>query len=452
MEIYDHYVVLERDGHSARLYLRGEAQPDARSAQGLLTVGGTPETAAVTANSRRYPCRLPATEPGLRRQSTARVSSTRADSAPFSQLGLQPGDVLTRIKGDSISDALRTTRDIADAHGWRRIDRRGRGVRGQCEPSTRWGRSSGVQPPASRNRAATQETPMQLCRRSSPMPASTKEWLMKYIFFALIGFLASGWAGAQAPNAWSTQDYDFYAGDFNGAGFTDVLFIAHSPSMPSGILLSDGTAPTILGQTWASNYLGISGPPMPTSCTWETSTGTARPTSSCSRAALGQLSALDRQLRAHQCHQPDRTRSRAGLAWSTDEHHLVVGDFNGDGHADLFFQPTMPGGMSAVVYADANGQFTSITPAQIWADGALGFNWSVSDANVYAGDFNGDGRADLLIQAQPIERIANTIISLSYPQHEWRGARARGRAALLDDWRAVLEPRRLRCGLVTPHP
>src|SRR6266478_3949259 len=60
-----------------------------------------------------------------------------------------------------------------------------------------------------------------------------------------------------AFNAWSSQDYDFYAGDFNGDGFTDILYVAHSLSMPSGILLSDGIAPTNLGQVWASNYLGI---------------------------------------------------------------------------------------------------------------------------------------------------------------------------------------------------
>ncbi|MGH9206050.1 MAG: FG-GAP repeat domain-containing protein, partial [Acidimicrobiales bacterium] len=55
-----------------------------------------------------------------------------------------------------------------------------------------------------------------------------------------------------------------------------------------------------------------------------------------------------------------------------------------------------------MVFADENGQFTSAAPAQSWDDGYLGFNWSVIDANVYAGDFNGDGRADLLIQALPV--------------------------------------------------
>lgn len=239
---------------------------------------------------------------------------------------------------------------------------------------------------------------------------------MKRIFLPLICLLASGWAGAQATNTWSTQDYDFFAGDFNGDGFTDVLFVAHSPSMPSGILLSDGTAPTVLGQTWASNYLGIP---------WSSDAYTVhvgdfngdgktdiflQPSGPGDSYLLltdssGHISAISQTV-------PDHAM---GLTWSTDQHHLVVGDFNGDGHADLFFQPTAPGGTSAVVYADVNGQFTSNTAEQSWADGYLGFNWSVSDANVYAGDFNGDGRADLLVQAQPTEGVTNGTLSFSYP-------------------------------------
>ena len=228
---------------------------------------------------------------------------------------------------------------------------------------------------------------------------------MKRMLVGILFILAWGAVHAQQSiNSWSSEDFSFYAGDFNGDGFTDILFIAHSPSMPSGILLSDGTTPTVLGQTWASNYLGIP---------WSSDAYTVLvgdfngdgktdillqsngPGDSylILTDASGHVSAISQTI-------PEEA---IGLAWSADQHRLVVGDFNGDGRADLFFQPTIPGGLSAVVYSDANGQFTSSAPDQSWDDGYLGFNWSLQDANVFAGDFNGDGRADLLIQAEPMD-------------------------------------------------
>src|SRR6266513_679637 len=184
---------------------------------------------------------------------------------------------------------------------------------------------------------------------------------MKRILFGIVCVLGCGWAGAQQPlNPWSTQDYDFYAGDFNSDGYTDLLYVARNPSNPSGILLSDGTAPTIAGQTWASDYLGIP---------WSSNAYTVLvgdfngdgKTDIFLQSNIpgdgyllltdssGKITAISQTIPAQ----------AMGIAWSADQHHLVVWDFNGDGRADVFFQPVTPGGTSAVVYADASGQFSS---------------------------------------------------------------------------------------------
>jgi hypothetical protein len=46
---------------------------------------------------------------------------------------------------------------------------------------------------------------------------------------------------ARADTAFSTRDYDLYAGDFDGDGLSDVLYVAHDPNRLSGIALSDRT-------------------------------------------------------------------------------------------------------------------------------------------------------------------------------------------------------------------
>ena len=74
------------------------------------------------------------------------------------------------------------------------------------------------------------------------------------------GLLGSSGAWAAAAT-FHAQDYDLYAGDFNGDGKTDLLYVANSAGKTSGIALSDATgAPSVTGipgQSWPSNYLGI---------------------------------------------------------------------------------------------------------------------------------------------------------------------------------------------------
>jgi RHS repeat-associated protein len=203
-----------------------------------------------------------------------------------------------------------------------------------------------------------------------------------------------------APD-WSAQDYDLYSGDFNGDGPADVLYIARDPAKVSGIATSAGGTPSIAWQSWPSNYLGIpwSGGTYNVIVADFNGDGKSdvflqRKTPGDSYVLLsdanGKISSIWQSV----------SYSALGLTWSADQHHIVAGDFSGDGRADLFLQAAGTSGTNAIVAASANGQFTS-GPLQSWGNSYLGFKWSVANAKVSAGDFNGDGYWDLLVQAKP---------------------------------------------------
>ena len=104
-EIYDHYVVLERDGHSARLYLQGEPVSErGPRTDGLLTVGGTPaEAPAQITSKERLTDDVRPSPVFVDGQLHGYALFAGRSSETFSQLGLQPGDVITQINGTPVS-------------------------------------------------------------------------------------------------------------------------------------------------------------------------------------------------------------------------------------------------------------------------------------------------------------------------------------------------------------
>jgi type II secretion system protein C len=106
-EIHPRFVVLERAGRSARLYLDADARtaPKQHVANELLTVGGVPE---------KKPALVMSTEPVTDYLRPTPVYDDAdlvgyqvypgANAGVFAQLGLQPGDVIISINGAPIGD------------------------------------------------------------------------------------------------------------------------------------------------------------------------------------------------------------------------------------------------------------------------------------------------------------------------------------------------------------
>lgn len=117
-EIYDHYVILEHQGRTVRLYMQGDAQTSRGSTKAMLTVGGTADQPAPLAGSEENLTtylRLTPMFDGNQFHGFALYPGRI--SGPFSDLGLQPGDVLTRIDGSPISDtsaAFASLRSLLD--------------------------------------------------------------------------------------------------------------------------------------------------------------------------------------------------------------------------------------------------------------------------------------------------------------------------------------------------
>jgi RHS repeat-associated protein len=226
---------------------------------------------------------------------------------------------------------------------------------------------------------------------------------MRTLKVLMLGLMVIGAAGlARADTAWSTEDYDLYPGDFNGDGLSDLLYIARDARHLSGIALSDGAGFSTPLQSWGNAYLGIPWSDRTYRILVADFNGDGKDDLFLQRSTPGDHYVLLAEEGGIGAISQSVPNDAAGLDWSAKAHTLVAGDFNGDGRADLFLQATDPKALNALVLADAEGQFTAKVPAQSWEEGYAGFDWATSESLLYAGDFNGDGRDDLLVQALPL--------------------------------------------------
>jgi YD repeat-containing protein len=183
------------------------------------------------------------------------------------------------------------------------------------------------------------------------------------IFGGSGGFAAVNhtWANSYLSLEWSEPRALDYTGEFNGDGYAD-FFIHAKPNwvmipfddlvipVPTyrdesyGLVASDGTgkAATVL-DTWDHDYLG--------------------------------------------------------LEWSTLHYDAFVANFDGVCGDDILLQAKRAGGNSYIVLTACGGTLPPGATVHTLANGEFGFAWDGASYRFEVGDFNGDGRADIYMQA-----------------------------------------------------
>ncbi len=195
------------------------------------------------------------------------------------------------------------------------------------------------------------------------------------VFGGASGFTAVNhtWANSYLSLEWSELKALDYAGEFNGDGYAD--FFVHAK--PNWVLIpfEDLTIPVPVYR--AESYALVA-------------------SNSSGKAAT----ALDTW-----------NHDYIGLEWSPLHYEAFVDNFDGVCGDDILLQAKRAGGNSYIVLTACGGTVPSGATVYTLANGEFGLAWDAASYQFRVGDFNGDGRADIYMQsptAGGTSRIAYT--------------------------------------------
>ncbi len=102
-----------------------------------------------------------------------------------------------------------------------------------------------------------------------------------------------------------------------------------------------------------------------------------------------------------------------GAVWDATESEMTVGDFDGDWRDDIFLQSKQRHRRHFLIGASADGSLNRVQFE--FDDEHLGLDWSTVGHKLIAGEFDGDGRKDLFLQASSMQSDSGIVLSKTHP-------------------------------------